>query len=87
MYLLKINYLKNKIDNNQDAITRDIDMDKIDKFISKFPYELTLDQKTSVKEILDFVGFEEYDPEKHENVDIDLTDLKKDTLISLFNMI
>ena len=41
----------------------------------------------SVKEILDFAGFEEYDPEKHENVDIDLTDLKKDTLISLFNTI
>ena len=53
MYLLKINYLKNKIDNNQDAITRNIDIDKIDKFISKFPYELTSDQKTSVKEILD----------------------------------
>ena len=33
MYLLKINYLKNKIDNNQDAITRNIDMDKIDKSI------------------------------------------------------
>jgi len=53
MYLLKINYLKNKIDNNQDAIKRNIDMNKIDKFISKFPYELTSDQKTSVKEILD----------------------------------
>ena len=39
----------------------------------------------SVKEVLDFVGFEEYDPEKHDKVDIDLTDLKKDTLISLFN--
>ena len=53
MYLLKINYLKDKVDNNQDAIARNIDMDKIDKFINKFPYELTSDQKTSVKEILD----------------------------------
>ena len=52
MYLLKINYLKDKVDNNEDAITRNIDMDKIDKFINKFPYELTSDQKTSVKEIL-----------------------------------
>ena len=52
MYLLKINYLKNKIDNNKDAIARNIDMKKIEKFISKFPYELTVDQRTSVKDIL-----------------------------------
>ena len=52
MYLLKINYLKNKIDNNKDAIARNIDMEKIEKFISKFPYELTVDQRTSVKDIL-----------------------------------
>ena len=53
MYLLKINYLKNKIDNDGKAITRDINMEKVEKFISRFPYELTYDQKTSVKEILD----------------------------------
>ena len=53
MYLLKINYLKNKIDNDSEAISRNIDMEKVEKFISKFPYELTYDQKTSVKEILD----------------------------------
>jgi len=52
MYLLKINYLKNKIENG-NAIERNIDIDKVEKFISKFPYELTSDQKTSVKEILD----------------------------------
>ena len=52
MYLLKINYLKNKIENGT-AIQRNIDLDKVEKFISKFPYELTTDQKTSVKEILD----------------------------------
>ena len=53
MYLLKINYLKNKIDNDGKAIKRDIDMEKVENFISRFPYELTYDQKTSVKEILD----------------------------------
>lgn len=40
-----------------------------------------------LKEILDKAGFEEYDPEKHEVIDLDLTDLNKDTLISLFNTI
>ena len=53
MYLLKINYLKDKIDKENEVIKRKIDIQKIDKFISKFPYELTPDQKTSVKEILD----------------------------------
>jgi len=53
MYLLKINYLKNKIDNHKETIKRNIDLEKIEEFISKFPYELTADQKTCVKEILD----------------------------------
>ena len=53
MYLLKINYLKNKIDNDKLAIKRDIDFTKIEKFIKKLPYELTSDQETSIKEILD----------------------------------
>ena len=52
MYLLKINYLKQKINEDSQAIKRDIDGDKIDKFISKLPYELTVDQKTAVDEIL-----------------------------------
>ena len=53
MYLLKINYLKNKIDNEGKSIKRDINIEKVDKFISTLPYELTYDQKTSIKEILD----------------------------------
>ena len=53
IYLLKINYLKNKIDNEKNSIKRNIDIKKIDSFISKLPYELTYDQKTSIKEILD----------------------------------
>lgn len=52
MYLLKINYLKRKIENDNQAITRNIDNKKIEKFISKLPYELTYDQKISVEEIL-----------------------------------
>lgn len=52
-YLLKINYLKEKINNDKDAISRNIDNKKIDKLIESLPYELTSDQKTSLKEILD----------------------------------
>ena len=52
MYLLKINYLKSKIEKDEKAISRKIDREKIDKFISKLPYELTTDQKTSIDEIL-----------------------------------
>ena len=53
MYLLKINYLKEKINNDSNAIKREIDNDKINKFISKLPYELTIDQKIALEEILD----------------------------------
>ena len=52
MYLLKINYLKEKINNDELAITRIINREKIDKFINELKYELTLDQKTSLDEIL-----------------------------------
>ncbi len=51
-YLLKINYLKEKINNDEHAIARTIDNKKIDTLIKKLPYELTPDQKTSLKEIL-----------------------------------
>ena len=52
MYLLKINYLKEKMNNDKLAIKREIDHTKLDKFIKSLPYELTLDQKTSVDEIV-----------------------------------
>ena len=52
MYLLKINYLKNKISKDEKSIKREINKEKIDKFISKLPYELTPDQKISLDEIL-----------------------------------
>ena len=52
MYLLKINYLKEKINNDELAIKREIDHEKIAKFIKTLPYELTIDQKSSLDEIL-----------------------------------
>jgi len=52
MYLLKINYLKNKINTDVLAIKREIDREKIDKFICGLPYELTFDQMNSLNDIL-----------------------------------
>ncbi len=52
MYLLKINYLKEKINSDNQAISREIKRDEIDKFITSLPYELTIDQKSAVDEIL-----------------------------------
>ena len=48
IYVLKINYLKNKINNDNLAIERNIDKDKLDKFIKSLPFELTLDQDKTV---------------------------------------
>ena len=53
MYMLKIEYLKRKIIQDKDAIKRDIDDSKIQKFIESLPFALTLDQNTAVSEILD----------------------------------
>jgi len=52
-YLLKINYLKEKISRDTLKKERTIQRDKIDKFIKKLPYELTLDQNHAVNEIID----------------------------------
>ena len=52
MYLLKINYLKSKIEQDEESISREIDRNKVDKLIEKLPFELTNDQKTSLDEIL-----------------------------------
>lgn len=52
MYILKINYLKNKINNDNLAIERNIDKDKLDKFIKSLPFELTLDQDKAVNDII-----------------------------------
>lgn len=52
MHILKINYLKNKINNDTLAIERNIDKDKLDKFIKSLPFELTLDQDKAVNDII-----------------------------------
>ena len=52
MYVLKINYLKNKINNDNSAIERNIDKEKLDKFIKSLPFELTLDQDKAVNDII-----------------------------------
>ena len=52
MYILKINYLKNKINNDTLAIERNIDKDKLDKFIKSLLFELTLDQDKAVNDII-----------------------------------
>ncbi len=52
MYLLKINYLKEKMARDKLAIKRTIDHDKLNKFIESLPYELTIDQKNALDEIL-----------------------------------
>jgi len=52
MYMLKINYLKSKIENDNNAISRVIDKNKIDNFVENLTFKLTLDQDKAVKEIL-----------------------------------
>ena len=52
LYMLKINYLKSKIENDNKAITRNIDSEKINKFISNLSFRLTLDQDKAVKDII-----------------------------------
>ncbi len=52
MYMLKVNYLREKIITDTNAITRKIDKSKIDNFISKLPFKLTTDQDKVVNEII-----------------------------------
>ncbi|MGM9882071.1 MAG: ATP-dependent DNA helicase RecG [Bacilli bacterium] len=52
MYMLKVNYLKSKITTDSNAISRNIDHNKIDKFISSLSFELTADQKKAIEDIL-----------------------------------
>lgn len=52
MYMLKINYLKRKIIQDNTAIKRKIDREKIKEFISTLPFELTSDQLIAVDDIL-----------------------------------
>lgn len=51
MFMLKMNYLKSK--KGSVGLKRNVDYEKIEEVISSFPFELTLDQKKSVKDIYD----------------------------------
>ena len=53
MYMLKINYIKRKNSQNENAIKRNVNKDKIKKFIDSLPFKLTLDQLRSVDEIFE----------------------------------
>ena len=53
VYMDKINYLKLKNKNIKDGIEKDFDKEKLDKVIKSLPYELTVDQKIVLNEILE----------------------------------
>lgn len=53
VYMSKINYLKLKNKNIKDGIEKDFDKEKLDKVIKSLPYELTIDQKLVLNEILE----------------------------------
>ena len=52
MYMLKVNYLKEKINTDTNAISRKIDRDKMNTFIGKLPFKLTYDQEKVVNDLL-----------------------------------
>ena len=51
IYLLKIAYLKKKTGEDKEATLREVNLEKLDKFIKKIPFDLTVDQKIAVDEI------------------------------------
>ena len=53
VYMAKINYLKLKNKDTLNGVKKDFDKEKLDKVIKSLPYELTIDQKTVLNEILD----------------------------------
>ena len=53
LFMLKINELKNKNSVNNIGYSRDINIDKINKFISSLPFTLTEDQEKTLDEIFD----------------------------------
>ena len=51
LFSIKINELKNRNSINNIGYKRNIDIDKINTFISSLPYELTIDQQKTLNEI------------------------------------
>ena len=52
MFMLKINYLKSKNNEYNTGYNRGIDINKINDLINCLPFKLTVDQETSLNEIL-----------------------------------
>ena len=58
MFMLKINYLKNK--NHKIGLKKQIDFKKVEELINNLPFELTIDQLKSIKDIYeDMVGIKQ----------------------------
>ena len=53
VYMAKINYLKLKNKDSLNGVKKEFDKEKLDKVIKSLPYELTIDQKTVLNEILE----------------------------------
>ncbi len=51
-FMFKINYLKIQNKKEKNGLIREIDRDKLDKFMKKIPFELTNDQKLAIDEII-----------------------------------
>lgn len=51
-FMFKINYLKERNHKNHLGLSHEIDSAKLEKFISKIPFELTKDQQKAVAEIV-----------------------------------
>ena len=51
-FMFKINYLKNERKQNNQGISKVIDREKLDKFMSKVTFELTNDQHKVINEII-----------------------------------
>lgn len=51
-FMFKINYLKLQNKKEKNGLLREIDKNKLDKFIRKIPFSLTKDQENAVQEIL-----------------------------------
>ena len=52
MYMLKIDYLKLKLEKTSNAIERKINYKEVEKFIEELPFKLTMDQEIAIKTIL-----------------------------------
>ena len=52
-FMFKINYLKQQNKKEKNGLNREIDRDKLNKFIEKIPFKLTNDQMVALNEIVD----------------------------------